>query len=214
MPSFRAGARGDLGGLERAPRRGHRAWPLSSPRRSGRVGSGERPSRDPDRCDRGAASALGAVRRVPRRLRRRAEVSPAPLISSSCCAPSADRRRRGARRSRTATLDGDGARRNVRPARRRLSPLLHRRAWLVPHFEKMLYDNARCAPPYLDAWAVTGEDRYRAGGRIDARLPPCASCCFREGGFWPSLRTPTLTDLKGATFVWTPEQIGAALGSG
>ncbi len=33
--------------------------------------------------------------------------------------------------------------------------------WLVPHFEKMLYDNALLAPAYLDAWAVTGEDRYR-----------------------------------------------------
>ena len=33
--------------------------------------------------------------------------------------------------------------------------------WLVPHFEKMLYDNAQLAQVYLHAWQVTGEPRYR-----------------------------------------------------
>ena len=33
--------------------------------------------------------------------------------------------------------------------------------WLVPHFEKMLYDNALLARVYLHAWVVTGEERYR-----------------------------------------------------
>ena len=42
--------------------------------------------------------------------------------------------------------------------------------WLVPHFEKMLYDNALLAAAYLHAWAVTGEERYRARDRGDARL--------------------------------------------
>ena len=35
------------------------------------------------------------------------------------------------------------------------------RRWLVPHFEKMLYDNALLARLYLHAWQVTGEARYR-----------------------------------------------------
>ena len=35
------------------------------------------------------------------------------------------------------------------------------RQWLVPHFEKMLYDNALLAATYLHAWVVTGEERYR-----------------------------------------------------
>jgi len=35
------------------------------------------------------------------------------------------------------------------------------RTWLVPHFEKMLYDNALLARLYLHAWQETGEDRYR-----------------------------------------------------
>ncbi len=34
--------------------------------------------------------------------------------------------------------------------------------WLVPHFEKMLYDNALLTSTYLHAWVVTGEERYRA----------------------------------------------------
>jgi uncharacterized protein YyaL (SSP411 family) len=33
--------------------------------------------------------------------------------------------------------------------------------WLVPHFEKMLYDNALLARVYLDAWRMTGKDLYR-----------------------------------------------------
>ena len=56
------------------------------------------------------------------------------------------------------------------------------RVWLVPHFEKMLYDNAQLATAYLEAWAATGEPRYRevAEGTLDyllreMRLP--------EGGF-------------------------------
>ncbi|MGN6031106.1 MAG: thioredoxin domain-containing protein, partial [Thermomicrobiales bacterium] len=36
------------------------------------------------------------------------------------------------------------------------------RIWLVPHFEKMLYDNAQLMALYLDAWRLTGEDRHRA----------------------------------------------------
>ncbi len=35
------------------------------------------------------------------------------------------------------------------------------RTWLVPHFEKMLYDNALLAPAYLHGWVVTGNERYR-----------------------------------------------------
>ena len=35
------------------------------------------------------------------------------------------------------------------------------REWLVPHFEKMLYDNALLGAAYLHAWHVTGDERYR-----------------------------------------------------
>ena len=44
------------------------------------------------------------------------------------------------------------------------------RRWLVPHFEKMLYDQALLARVYLHGWQVTGDARLPAGGRRDHRL--------------------------------------------
>ena len=43
--------------------------------------------------------------------------------------------------------------------------------WLVPHFEKMLYDNALLAACYLEAWQATGKAAVRRGRPADARLP-------------------------------------------
>ena len=56
--------------------------------------------------------------------------------------------------------------------------------WLVPHFEKMLYDNALLARLYLEAFQVTGDDRYRARRRGDARLPPRARCASPTAAFF------------------------------
>ena len=42
--------------------------------------------------------------------------------------------------------------------------------WTVPHFEKMLYDNALLARAYLHGWQVTGDERLRARLQRDARL--------------------------------------------
>ena len=44
--------------------------------------------------------------------------------------------------------------------------------WLVPHFEKMLYDNALLASVYLEAFQVTGDAELRPRGPRDARLRP------------------------------------------
>jgi uncharacterized protein len=81
--------------------------------------------------------------------------------------------------------------------------------WLVPHFEKMLYDNALLAPVYLEAWAVTGDDRYRAVAAAtldymvrELRLP---------GGGFASSQDADTDGVEGATFVWTPQQVRAAL---
>jgi len=61
----------------------------------------------------------------------------------------------------TATLDGM-ARGGIRD---HVGGGFHRYAtdaeWLVPQFEKMLYDNARLARCYVDAWRLTGDDSYR-----------------------------------------------------
>jgi uncharacterized protein len=76
--------------------------------------------------------------------------------------------------------------------------------WLVPHFEKMLYDNALLAPVYLHTWLVTGEARYRAVSEAtldyllrELRLP--------EGGF-ASAQDADTDGVEGLTFTWTPEE--------
>ena len=52
--------------------------------------------------------------------------------------------------------------------------------WLVPHFEKMLYDNALLASAYLHAWVVTGEERYRRVCVRDTRLRPAGAASSRR----------------------------------
>jgi uncharacterized protein len=83
--------------------------------------------------------------------------------------------------------------------------------WLVPHFEKMLYDNALLASTYLHAWAVTGEPRFQ---RVveetldylvrEMRLP--------DGGF-ASAQDADTDGVEGLTYTWTPEEIGDVLGA-
>ena len=77
-------------------------------------------------------------------------------------------------------------------------------AWLVPHFEKMLYDNALLAATYLHAWVVTGEERYRSVVEEtldymirELRLP--------EGGF-ASAQDADTEGVEGLTFTWVPEE--------
>ena len=53
--------------------------------------------------------------------------------------------------------------------------------WLVPHFEKMLYDNAQLALAYLHAWQATGEPRYREVVDRDPRLPRARPAGHRWG---------------------------------
>ncbi len=84
--------------------------------------------------------------------------------------------------------------------------------WLVPHFEQMLYDNAQLARVYVRAWALTGEEAYRAVGRgvLDALIRDFAT---PEGAFAASLDADT-EGVEGATFVWTAAEIRAHLGDG
>jgi hypothetical protein len=76
--------------------------------------------------------------------------------------------------------------------------------WLVPHFEKMLYDNALLVPAYLHGWLVTGNERYRevAEQTLDymvreLRLP--------SGGFASSQDADT-DGVEGLTYTWTAEE--------
>ncbi len=76
--------------------------------------------------------------------------------------------------------------------------------WLVPHFEKMLYDNALLASTYLHAWVVTGETRYRrvVEQTIDYMLRELR---LPEGGF-ASAQDADTEGVEGLTFTWTPEE--------
>ena len=83
-------------------------------------------------------------------------------------------------------------------------------AWVVPHFEKMLYDNALLLRVYTHLWRSTGSDLARrvaletADWMLrDLRTP--------EGGFASALDADT-DGVEGLTYVWTPAQLTEALG--
>ena len=81
--------------------------------------------------------------------------------------------------------------------------------WLVPHFEKMLYDNALLARVYVEAFQVTGDHNYRrvACETLDYILKEMTS---PEGGFYSATDADS-EGVEGKFFVWTPEEIRAVL---
>ena len=82
--------------------------------------------------------------------------------------------------------------------------------WLVPHFEKMLYDNAQLTRVYTHAWQLTGEPRYRTVGEETIGFV-LRELRTNDGGFAASLDADTDGE-EGATYVWTKEEIDALLG--
>jgi hypothetical protein len=76
--------------------------------------------------------------------------------------------------------------------------------WLVPHFEKMLYDNALLAATYLHGWVVFGEERYRrvAEQTLDYLLRELR---LESGGF-ASAQDADTEGVEGLTFSWTEEE--------
>ncbi len=82
--------------------------------------------------------------------------------------------------------------------------------WLVPHFEKMLYDNALLILAYLDAYQLTGKEQYADIVRRTAEyiLREMASI---KGGFFSSQDADS-DGLEGKYYVLTPEEIKSVLG--
>ena len=83
-------------------------------------------------------------------------------------------------------------------------------AWLVPHFEKMLYDNALLAVDYLEAYQVTGRPDFARVGRetLDYLLGEMAS---PDGGFYSATDADSDGE-EGKFFVWSDAETRAVLG--
>jgi uncharacterized protein len=77
-------------------------------------------------------------------------------------------------------------------------------AWLVPHFEKMLYDNAQLASAYLHGWLVLGKPRYRE--LVEETLDYVLRELAVEGGGFASSQDADTDGVEGLTYTWTEDE--------
>jgi len=82
--------------------------------------------------------------------------------------------------------------------------------WLVPHFEKMLYDQALLATTYVEAYQLTHKEGYAAAAR-DIFSYVLRDLTDTEGGFYSAEDADT-EGVEGKFYVWTPDEIKRVLG--
>ena len=83
--------------------------------------------------------------------------------------------------------------------------------WLVPHFEKMLYDNAQLARIYLHLFQVTKDEFYKRVA-VETLEYVKREMLDRQGGFYTAQDADSEA-VEGKFFVWTPEEIAGILGA-
>ncbi len=107
---------------------------------------------------------------------------------------------------------GDGRGRRDGSARRRVSPLQHSTepGWSIPHFEKMLYDNAQLLGLYARAYAITKRPFSR---QVALRTAHYLTREVRApgGGFYGA-QDSQIDGVEGVSYLWTRAQIEAVLG--
>jgi len=83
--------------------------------------------------------------------------------------------------------------------------------WLVPHFEKMLYDNAQLARVYLHAFQITGEPRFER--IVRETLDYLEREMLDEGGGFYAAQDADSEGIEGKYFVWTKAEVDAVAGA-
>jgi uncharacterized protein len=82
------------------------------------------------------------------------------------------------------------------------------REWTIPHFEKMLYDQALTLWCYSLAYKVTGKDENRI---MALKIMKCLEECFEEDGLYISAFNADTDHEEGATYLWKQEELKSSL---
>ncbi|MDA4120847.1 MAG: thioredoxin domain-containing protein, partial [Thaumarchaeota archaeon] len=86
------------------------------------------------------------------------------------------------------------------------------RVWLVPHFEKMLYDNALLAKLYAEAYQETGRGEYRQV--VQETIGWILGEMTDPGGGFYSAQDADTSEGEGTYYTWTPEEVAGSIGAG